>query len=169
MSRSGLYESDDIDDMLQYGRWRGAVASAMRGKRGQAALREIAAAMDAMPEKTLTANELEADGEFCTVGVLMHARGLDRKTFDIDDYDAIAAALGVNAKIVQEIEFANDQSYQPRHWVEVEGPPAPRHGWWSPGETVEAYVDNPEAGAHLWQSMREFIGSRITEATGGAA
>jgi hypothetical protein len=45
MSRSGY--SDDLDP-LALGRWRGRVASAMRGKRGQAFLREMLAAMDAM-------------------------------------------------------------------------------------------------------------------------
>ena len=35
MSRSGLYE-DDGEDHLAHGRWCGAVASAIRGKRGQA-------------------------------------------------------------------------------------------------------------------------------------
>lgn len=43
-------------------RWRGAVASAIRGKRGQAFLREMLAALDAMPEKRLIAGSLVFDG-----------------------------------------------------------------------------------------------------------
>jgi hypothetical protein len=44
--------------MWSHIRWRGAVASAIRGGRGQAFLREMLAAMDAMPVKRLVANEL---------------------------------------------------------------------------------------------------------------
>ena len=45
MSRSG-YSDDDEDGRLAM--WRGAVQSAIRGKRGQAALRELLTALDAM-------------------------------------------------------------------------------------------------------------------------
>ena len=46
MSRSGY--TDDMEDMWQHICWRGAVASAIRGRRGQAFLREMLAAMDAI-------------------------------------------------------------------------------------------------------------------------
>lgn len=51
MSRSGY--ADWCDDNWAMIRWRGAVASAVRGKRGQAFLRELATTLDAMPEKRL--------------------------------------------------------------------------------------------------------------------
>ena len=44
-------------------RYRGAVKSAIRGKRGQAFLREMLAALDAMPEKRLSAGALIFDGQ----------------------------------------------------------------------------------------------------------
>ena len=56
MSRSGY--TDDFDDQWALIRWRGAVTSAIRGKRGQEFLREMAAAMDAMPEKSLSQKSL---------------------------------------------------------------------------------------------------------------
>lgn len=49
MSRSGY--SNDGENIAM---WRGQVASAIRGKRGQAFLRELVEALDAMPEKRLT-------------------------------------------------------------------------------------------------------------------
>jgi len=61
MSRSGLYE-DDGDDPLAFGRWRAQVKSATRGKRGQAFLRDLLAALDSMPSKRLIAGNLEFDG-----------------------------------------------------------------------------------------------------------
>ena len=44
MSRSGYGDDYGDDDPLAIGRWRGAVNSAIRGKRGQQTLREILAA-----------------------------------------------------------------------------------------------------------------------------
>jgi hypothetical protein len=46
MSRSGYSDDHSEWDLI---RWRGAVASAIRGKRGQAFLRELLVALDAMP------------------------------------------------------------------------------------------------------------------------
>lgn len=61
MSRSGY--CDDIDDTLAHGRWRAQVRSATRGKRGQKLLREMLAALDAMPEKRLVPFELEVSAD----------------------------------------------------------------------------------------------------------
>ncbi len=61
MSRSGY--CDDIDDPLALGRWRGQVKSATRGQRGQKLLREMLAALDAMPEKRLVSGALEISSE----------------------------------------------------------------------------------------------------------
>lgn len=66
MSRSGYCDDYDCDP-LPLGRWRGQVASAIRGKRGQAFLRELVAALDAMPEKRLIANDLEQAGNVCAI------------------------------------------------------------------------------------------------------
>ena len=57
MSRAGY--NDDIEDPLELGRWRAQVASATRGKRGQRLLRDLLAALDAMPEKRLVTDVLE--------------------------------------------------------------------------------------------------------------
>lgn len=64
MSRSGY--SDDIDnwDLIK---WRGQVASAIRGKRGQLFLRELLAALDALPNAHQLVQEIEFinDDDFC--------------------------------------------------------------------------------------------------------
>jgi hypothetical protein len=62
MSRSG-YSYDDDDDNWSLIKYRGAVASAIRGKRGQALLRAVLAALDAMPEKRLIADDLVFQGD----------------------------------------------------------------------------------------------------------
>lgn len=63
MSRSGY--SDEIDDQWLSIMWRGRVTSAMRGKRGQAFLRDLVEALDAMPEKRLIAEYLVVEEAPC--------------------------------------------------------------------------------------------------------
>lgn len=110
MSRSGYIDDCDLEnwDLI---RWRGQVASAIRGKRGQAFLRELVAALDAMPEKRLIANELESFGNVCAIGSVGMQRGVDMTKLDPDDYDRIAATFGIAPQLVQEIEWMNDEAY----------------------------------------------------------
>jgi len=84
MSRSGY--SDDCDG-TELNLYRGAVESAIRGKRGQAFLRELLADMDAMPVKELIVGRLEYDGAYCALGVVGHARGLPLHELDSDEED----------------------------------------------------------------------------------
>lgn len=125
MSRSGY--SDDCDgwDLI---RWRGAVVSAVRGKRGQALLKEMLTALDAMPHKALYPDELVTpSGQYCALGVLGAARGLDLAALDPEDTHAVAERFGVSNALVKEIVFINDEyatSFNPemrfhvvRDWV----------------------------------------------------
>lgn len=106
MSRSGY--SDDCENNWSLICWRGAVNSALRGKRGQAFLKELGEAMDAMPVKRLVTEELQADGEFCTLGVVGNARGLDMSVIDPDDPDIVADKFGIAAAMAREIVWEND-------------------------------------------------------------
>jgi hypothetical protein len=104
MSRSG-YDDDNEGVNL----WRGAVRAATKGQRGQKLLSELAVAMDAMPEKKLITNELAADGEFCTLGVLGSARGVDMAKLDPTDADAVAVAFNIAPALAREIVYMNDE------------------------------------------------------------
>jgi hypothetical protein len=112
MSRSNY--SDDCDGWALI-RWRGAVQSAIRGKRGQAFLKELLAALEAMPKKELIADVLVQHDEYCALGALGHARGIVMT--DLDDYDPhdIAEAFQVAPALVQEIMFENDEDWLCRH------------------------------------------------------
>ena len=107
MSRSGY--SEDIDDNWQLIRWRGAVASSLKGKRGQAFLREALAVFDAMPEPALIPNDLQADGAFCTLGAVGAARGLPVADLDSWDQEGIAAVFGIPHAMACEIMWENDE------------------------------------------------------------
>lgn len=126
MSRSGY--SDECYDQWELIRWRGAVESAIRGKRGQAFLRELLAALDAMPERRLIARNLvRSDGACCALGCIAQARGVDTSDLSSDPEDdayqlestyAIAARLGIANALAQEIVFVNDDLYG-AHWSDL--------------------------------------------------
>jgi hypothetical protein len=120
MSRSGYI--DDFDEPWQHICWRGAVASAIKGRRGQLFLMEMLAAMDALPLKRLVANELETSdlipcshwGMFeaesvCAIGAVGKRRGADMTAIDPNDPPQVAGAFGIAEAMAQEIVYINDE------------------------------------------------------------
>lgn len=110
MSRSA-YVDDYDGDLWQHIRWRGQVASALRGKRGQAFLRELIEALDAMPAKVLIANALRRGAYVCAIGAVGAKRGVDMSQLDPDDYGRLADVFGIAHQMVQEIEWMNDEAF----------------------------------------------------------
>lgn len=109
MSRAGYSEELDNWDLI---RWRGQVKSAIRGKRGQALLRDMLAALDAMPDKRLISGELvDANGEVCALGCLGQARGMDLAGIDPEDYGQVAVAFNIAEQLAREIEYQNDERH----------------------------------------------------------
>lgn len=135
MSRHGY--SDDIDNWALI-RWRGQVASAIRGKKGQAFLRELIDALDAMPEKKLIQGELRKDGEVCAMGAVGAKRGVNLEALDVHDYETIAETFGIARQLVQEIEYENDGDW--------------RWGEWSPEDR--------------WKHVRDWAQKQIKEEVG---
>lgn len=107
MSRAGY--SDDVWG-LELGRWRGQVASAIRGKRGQAFLRELVEALDALPEKRLISSELQDSGNVCAIGSVGLRRGVDMSKLDPHDAETLAGTFGIAHQLVREIEYMNDEA-----------------------------------------------------------
>lgn len=133
MSRSGY--SDECDGP-ELNLWRGAVNQAIKGKRGQAFLRESLAALEAMSSKRLTTDSLHqpASGEFCTLGVVGANRGVDLKALEYAEPKEVAKAFGISHALAAEIMYENDE------------------GW--------NYPNTPEL---RWERMREWIKSEIIE------
>ena len=108
MSRSGY--QDYCDDILAVGRWRAQVASAIRGKRGQAFLRELAVAMDAMQDKSLITGELvTSEGDCCAMGVVCKARGLNVLEVDENSPEEVGDLIGIAHQLAADIAFENDE------------------------------------------------------------
>lgn len=121
MSRCGY--SDDLDT-LDLGRWRGQVASAIRGKRGQKFFADLIAALDALPQRRLVKDEFEAaEGEVCALGALGKARGVNLAELDTEDYEQLGGAFDIAHQLAQEVMYVNDEcGWQPspeERWVLV--------------------------------------------------
>jgi len=106
MSRSGYSDEYEGSELAMY---RGQVASAIRGKHGQALLTELGAAMDAMPVKSLIADNLEEDGEYCALGVVGAARGINLEELDPEETHEIGQAFNIAHQLAAEIAYINDE------------------------------------------------------------
>jgi hypothetical protein len=109
MSRSGY--QDDCDDHWSLIRWRGAVRSALKGKRGQAFLRELIASLDAMPEKKLVPHVLrDEEGSVCALGAVAQMRAMPVDDVDPQDIETVAAMFGIADAMAREIVWMNDEA-----------------------------------------------------------
>ena len=104
-----MSRSNYTDDPENLELWRGSVASAIRGKRGQNLLRDMAAAMDAMPVKELISYALVEDGRYCALGVVGAARRLDMEYIDPSDGEAVARKFDIAHALACEITYINDE------------------------------------------------------------
>ncbi len=169
MSRSGYTYNDGIEDIWRFIMWRGRVASAIRGKRGQVLLRDLLAVLDAMPEKRLYPNSFAtASGEYCTLGVLGAARGI--KMDDLGDADdgcdesLVAERFGVAAPLVQEIMWMNDEWVDDDKPVDVEicGPVRPHYPDYGRHRRT-VYMPDVTAPQERWRVMRDWVAKQIKE------
>lgn len=100
--------SDDLDER-DLALWRGAVQSALRGARGQRFLRDLVAALEAMPVHELIADELECPEGVCALGALGRYRGLLMTELDPNDYAGVAHAFQIAEALAREVEYVNDE------------------------------------------------------------
>jgi len=113
MSRSGYAFDLDNWDLIRY---RGAVKSALRGRRGQRMLRDLVDALDALPRKRLIEHDfVRPDGEVCALGALANARGIPMMgpAFDKENEWSAGALLGrvfdIADSLANEVMFENDE------------------------------------------------------------
>lgn len=166
MSRSGY--TDDYDDPLALGRWRQAVKRAIEGRRGQALLRDLAAALDAMPEKRLASGSFATpEGEFCTLGVLGAARGTKMDDLGDEDYcetEEVARRFGIARAMAAEIMYLNDEHIDDHKFIDVEicGPVRPFYPEWG-RHTYSIRVPDESAPARRWRYMRDWVAEKLKE------
>lgn len=115
MSRHGY--SDDCENVAM---WRGVIASATRGKRGQAFFRSLVEALDGMPEKRLVEGALQTAEGDCALGCLARALGVDLASvdggsvdtdeWDTEQWDKLGALFDIAPQLAQEVMFMNDET-----------------------------------------------------------
>jgi len=112
----GMNRSHYSDDCENLGLWRGAVEKAIKGKRGQAFIKELIETLDAMPDKRLVSGELEANGRVCALGSVGVARGIDMSKLSLyDDSDKVARTFGIADAMAREIAHINDDAWSYRN------------------------------------------------------
>jgi hypothetical protein len=104
-----MSRSNYSDDGEYLNLWRGAVAAAIKGKRGQAFLREMLVSLDALPEKALISGKLQRDGDVCALGSVAKSRALDVEHLDPYEYESIALLFNIPQSLAREIMYENDQ------------------------------------------------------------
>lgn len=172
MSRSGY--TDDNEDPLAHGRWRQAVKRSLEGKRGQAMLCVLVAALDAMEDKRLYPGSFKTpEGEFCALGVLGAKRGI--KVDDLgDDYDCepdrVGQRFGIAPAMAAEIMYMNDEyAVDCWKWVDVVicGPMPPYHfpPYGHKRHDRSVRVHNDSHPQERWQKMRAWALENITSYT----
>lgn len=135
--------------------WRGMVASATRGKRGQSFFRDLLAALDAMPEKRLITDQLQESptGEVCAIGALGKARGIDMTGMDPECPEQVAPAFNIAECLAQEVVYMNDEHSQ-YIYVELPGPPPTP---WRQHDHLRHDITPEER----WQHMRDWVSKQI--------
>ena len=176
MSRSGYSDDYGDDDPLALGRWRAAVRSAIHGKRGQAFLKEMLAALDALPQKRLVANVLQEgewnesgekivpvrDGDVCAFGAVGRARGVEMPAnFSLDDDDdddmayEVKRLFGTTDALSREIMYVNDEGGTGRR-VPI---PNVRTADWD----CFGYLTLPETPEERYVRVRGWVAKQIWE------
>lgn len=166
MSRSGYSDDFGDEDPLALGRWRQAVKRALQGKRGQALLRELVEALDAMEDKRLFPGSFStADGEFCALGVVGARRGTKMDDLGSDEYGCDTALVGqrfgIAPAMAAEIMYMNDE-FAVDLWKLVDvvicGPMPPYHfpPYGHKRHERSVCVPNDNHPAERWQQMRQW-------------
>lgn len=168
MSRHGYV--DYVDDELAAGRWRGAILSAIRGKRGQAFLQKLIAALDALPEKELYPNRFAtAEGGYCALGAVARMEGLDigdldpAEDEDPDDIDRewISGVFGIAPALAAEVMYLNDDGLVDDIFQRVEICGPVRIPFQSHFTIVR--TQDPEHAKKRWKAMREWAVNRLDQ------
>lgn len=106
--------TDEEDFSGQFELWQANCRRSLSGKKGQRELRELRAALLALPEKRLIHGEpVDESGDMCAIGVYGKHKGLDLSTFDADyDNEEIGIAGGMPRLVAWKVVEANDMDFQ---------------------------------------------------------
>lgn len=105
--------------MSRYFNW--GCTGTLHGKRGQAFLREILKALNAMPKKELIDWYLEQPEGVSALGCVGKVRGLDMSNIVFRNYDILAEVFEIPAPLIAKVMYENDKedvTYEDR-WLRM--------------------------------------------------
>lgn len=97
--------SEDEDYPGQFELWQSNCDRSLLGRRGQNALRELEAALLALPDKRLIAGELDNGDDCCAVGALARTK---ETLIDSDDPEEVGIACGMPRLVAWKTVEVND-------------------------------------------------------------
>lgn len=155
--RIGYTEEEDYPG--QFGLWQGNCQRSLKGKAGQAILRELEAALLALPSKRLIASSLvDAHGEVCAIGALAEFKGeitddmIGQGEYDMEE---VGIQLGMPRLVAWKIVEMNDLQFAGTDLVFGEGP----YRW--PNEQPYAYVEvTPE---QRYERMLKWVREQVQD------
>lgn len=161
------YEGDDCDpdEQRRVNLWRANLAREIKGKRGQAFLRELLAALEALPEKRLVSNALAAKGTVCALGSL----ALKRRTDAGESSDVVIDDL---SKVIVDHEHEDWDGDEMSDWAEAVLACPSHLAWYIPYEndtgprTRVGKEVHEETDEHRYERMVRWVRARIVD--GGA-
>jgi len=153
--------SEDEDFGGQFELWQANCRRSLHGKAGQSALRELEAALLALPDKRLIAGKMvDADGEVCAIGALAKYKGrnliaetreqlaqigIDRDVDELEgdgEMEEIGMELGMPRLVAWKVVELNDVQLDGCTLVRAEGPyrwPAEKPKQWVPITPEDRY------------------------------
>lgn len=129
-----LNYSEDEDFPGQFNIWQANCNRSLQGKRGQAALRRLEAALVAMPTKRLireAISEVNASAgrlEVCALGAVAMMEGRDQILYSDDSPESAGEAMGFPRLVAWKVVEQNDIHLDGRY-VTAEGPTMPYGQW----------------------------------------
>lgn len=152
--------SDEEDWPGQFALWDANCRRSIKGKVGQQELRELKAALLAMPEKRLIRDALvNEDGECCAIAAYGRHKGLDLSKFDPEyDSDEVGIAGGMPRLVAWKIVALNDIEFD-TVWEVAHGPIQRGHGIYKGGIPLIRDVTPEER----WQRMLSWINKQLGE------
>lgn len=155
--------TDELGTPGQFALWAANCRRSLRGKAGQRALRELEAALLALPVKELAQRAVALDGQVCAVGAVLAARKANSDGITVEEaIDLLAQemgsketqadietvemgeALGMPHLVAWSVVWENDEGAPAGEYILVEGP-ARQH------EQIQPWAD--PRGVQQWQPL----------------
>jgi hypothetical protein len=124
--------NDDEDTPGQFALWRANCQRSLHGRKGQAALRALEAALVALPSKRLVAHEFDNGTDVCAIGALARAKGHTPKADPEYEMEEIGVELGMPRLVAWLIVELNDILLD-TVWEVGDGPQRPHCGLYKGG------------------------------------